>query len=525
MKARLVVGDARSPLESGISEGSVDCIVTSPPYWNLKRYGDEVEGEIGHGQTLDAYLADMETVFRGCYEVAKDTGVMWLVADTLRYPAGAEREYEVLPLPNILAELAQSVGWRFHDMIIWRKNKTLPYSGDKKLRNLIEYIVLLTKSRNFKHRPYRLAERHLPNAEWLAGWPERYHPLGRNPSNIWEIDIPTQGIWAHAGHLHFCPLPSELVRRCIDLTTDPDDVVFDPFAGIGTVASQAEAMGRVGVGTELNSRFIEIFETKTRPEFLATWEEGARQRQLQRGDQATEAALIMKLRALKAAKELMRLFESTVQTRPAGHPAGDVESVIARLDGDPAASIDVLAGRADPPPVELLVVGDFSADAEETLKTFTTDALASSAFKTFGLDFRLSFAPTSAVNSELCLTWPKVAAGELLFEFDLSRHGAFTQRPTIGLFPSLPRLLTTIDLGPPLHPTTLSPLEQARTEGEKKLLQSLLASGLPIERIAEQLRLPQVELDQLLRKHGLTTSALAFAVPLPDDLMLRAETG
>jgi DNA modification methylase len=282
MKGRLIVGDAGKPLDCGIPASSVDCIITSPPYWNLKRYGDEVEGEIGHGQLLDDYLADMEGVFRGCYEVAKEDGVMWVIADTLRYPARSPREYELFPLPHVLAELAQQVGWRFHDLVIWRKNKTLPYSGDRKLRNLIEYIVLLTKSREFKHRPYRVAERHQPNAEWLAGWPERYHPLGRNPSNIWDVDIPTQGIWAHADHLHFCPLPAELVRRCIDLTSDPGDTVFDPFGGIGTVPAQAEAMGRIGIGTELNPRFVEIFETKTRPEFLAAWEEGARARQLTR---------------------------------------------------------------------------------------------------------------------------------------------------------------------------------------------------------------------------------------------------
>jgi DNA modification methylase len=523
VKAELVVGDARDPIGNGITPGSIDCIVTSPPYWNLKRYGDEVAGEIGHGQSLEDYFADIERVFSGCYQVAKETGVMWVIADTLRYPTRTEHEYELLPLPNMLAELAQSVGWRFHDMVIWHKNKTLPYSGDRKLRNLIEYIVLLTKSRDFKHRPYRLAKRHQPNAEWLAGWPERYHPLGRNPSNIWTIDIPTQGIWAHADHLHFCPLPAELVRRCIDLTTDAGDVVFDPFAGIGTVPAQAEAMGRVGLGTELNERFVEIFEKKTRPEFLASWEEGARERQLQRGDQAAEAVMILKLRALKAGKELMRFFERTAQSNPAGHAAADVGSVIVRLAADPASCIDVLGGRSDPLPVEFLIVGDFSPIAAEALSELTHETLDSGAFTTFSLDFSFVLAPVTAVDDELGVTWPKGEAPELLFEFDLSRHGAFTQRPTIGLFPSLPRLLTTLDLGAPLHPTTLSPLEQARTEGEKKLLQSLLNSGLPVEKIAEQLRLPQVELDQLLRKHGLASSALAFAVSLPDDLAARAE--
>jgi DNA modification methylase len=194
-QAELIRADARNPGAAGLQAGSVDCIVTSPPYWNLKKYGDEVDGEIGHGQGLDEYLRDMETVFRQCLLLVRDTGVMWLIVDTLRCPPRHDHEFEMVPLPTMLAELAQSVGWRFHDQVIWRKKKTLPYSGERKLRNLVEYIVLLTKSRTFKHRPHRLAERHQPNAEWLAGWPERYHPLGKNPSNIWDVKIPTQGIW------------------------------------------------------------------------------------------------------------------------------------------------------------------------------------------------------------------------------------------------------------------------------------------------------------------------------------------
>src|SRR5262249_1038557 len=129
----------------------------------------------------------------------------------------------------------------------------------------------------------------------------------------------------------------------------------------------------------------------------------------------------------------------------------------------------------------------------------------------------------TAVDSELALHWPTEDDPQLLFEFDLSRHGAFTQRPTLGLFPSLPRLMTTLDLGAPLHPTTLSPLEQARTEGEKKLLQTLVASGVGSEKTADQLRLPRGELDELLRKPRLSANALTFAIALPDDVLERAE--
>lgn len=522
VRARVFVGDARSPQGAGLKPASVDCIVTSPPYWNLKKYGDEVDGEIGHGQSFSEYLADMERVFAECFALAKATGVMWVIADTLRSPPRTEKEYELLPLPNVLAEVAQSVGWRFHDIVIWRKNKTLPYSGDRKLRNLIEYIVLLAKSRDFKHRPFRLSERHQPHAEWLAGWPERYHPLGKNPSNIWEIDIPTQGIWSHGEHLHFCPLPSDLVRRCIDLTTDPGDVVFDPFAGIGTVPAQAEAMGREGLGTELNERFIEIFETRTRPEFLASWEEGARLRQLARDDQSSEAALIYRVRALKAGKELMRHLERTAQGQAGGHASSEVESVIVRLPRDPAEFIDVLTGRCEAPPVELLVVGNYSEESSSALTELLTDALATRSFTTFSLDLSFELVSPAVADEELRLVLGH-GGPKPLYEFDVSRHGAFTQRPAIGLFPTLPRLLASFDLGQPLHPSTLGPLEQARAEGEKRLLQSLLGTGQPLEVIAQQLRLPLVELDELLRKYRLAPSSPAFAIALPDDLADRAE--
>jgi hypothetical protein len=219
----------------------------------------------------------------------------------------------------------------------------------------------------------------------------------------------------------------------------------------------------------------------------------------------------------------MRLLERTAQSSPAGHPTADAEAVIVRVISDPAQCVNVLAGRSDPPGVEMLIVGNFSTDSEAGLRAFVGDALGSAAFMTFSLLFSFDLVAPATIDNELSLRWPVGNEPQLLFEFDLSRHGAFTQRPTVGLFPSLPRMLTTIELGAPLHPTTLSPLEQARTEGEKKLLQTLITSGLGVEKIAEQLRLPKVELDQLLRKHGLTANALAFAVALPEDLLEQAE--
>jgi len=207
----VIQGDARRIGELGFEPASVDCIITSPPYFNLKRYDQESTVEVGQGQTLEEYFQDLEGIFRSCWELTKDGGVFWLIADSLRTPAVGGGLGELEPLPFRLADRARAVGWRLQEIIIWEKNKTLPYSGQGKLRNLIEYVLLLRKGREFKHRPFRLAERHGAEAEWLSGWPERYHPLGRRPSNVWEIPIPTQGMWAHQERLHFCPLPPDLV--------------------------------------------------------------------------------------------------------------------------------------------------------------------------------------------------------------------------------------------------------------------------------------------------------------------------
>lgn len=524
MRSEVLLGDSRRPREVGIQPGSVDCIVTSPPYWNLKRYGTEVEGEIGHGQALEAYLTDMRTVFAECFDVAAPNGVMWVVIDTMRNPTRSDHANEVLPLPTDLAALAQDVGWRFQDLVIWRKNKTLPYSGAGKLRNLVEYVLLLTKTRDFKHYPHRLAERHQPRAEWLAGWPERYHPLGRNPSNVWDISIPTQGMWAHAERLHFCPLPAELVRRCIDLTTDPGDVVFDPFAGIGTVPAQAEAMRREGRGIELNPSFIEIFRDRTRPEFLADWEAKSRRRLLGREDQASEAALILRLRALKAGKELSRFLERLAQTRPANHPASKVESVIVQPTAEAEDCIDVLAGRCDPLPVDLLVVAGISGAALDTLNEAINEGLSTDPLRSLSLSLRGEARTRKSIDEHSHLAGQDASEeSDPLFEFDLSRHGAFTARPLDTLFKTLPRLLTTIELDAPIHPGVPSPLEQARAAGEKKLLQSMLASGTSLQTMATQLRMPLLELDELLESHGLAAGAQAFSVALPASLAARAE--
>lgn len=511
MTDRIVTqGDARELEQLGFEPGSVDCIITSPPYFNLKRYNVEDGAEVGQNQTLEEFFGDLGEIFGACWKLAKQTGVLWMVVDTLRLPtserrkgAGGLRELE--PLPFRLADVAREAGWRLQEVVIWKKNKTLPYSGQGKLRNLIEYVLLLTKSQDFKYRSFRLAERHGAGAEWLSGWPERYHPLGRQPSNIWEIPIPTQGMWAHSERLHFCPLPEELVARCIELTTDKGDLVLDPFAGIGTVPAQAEAMGRLGRGVELNPAFIEIFEERILPTFQAVWESHAETRRMSHEDRMQEAETIMMLRSLKAGKELERLLSRWTQEGPVGSPAASVESVIVEPPQEFSPYIDLKEGRVSRPPVKLTVLADASPEEEKALLTGLKSELEKPPFSTFGLDLSIETVTRKGYLNG--------AEDRCLYEFEHSRRETKTWPTDLGLSTSLPRLLSTAALDHKVEGARESPLDSFRKEAEKRFLEVEFEKARDIPDLAAELRLPQAEVRDLLKSHGLDNSQQTFGIP------------
>src|SRR5690348_14240993 len=105
----VIQGDARRIGGLGFEPASVECIITSPPYFNLKRYDQESTVEVGEGQTLEEYFQDLEGIFRSWWELTKDGGVFWLIADSLRNPAVGGGVGELEPLPVRLADSAHAV--------------------------------------------------------------------------------------------------------------------------------------------------------------------------------------------------------------------------------------------------------------------------------------------------------------------------------------------------------------------------------------------------------------------------------
>lgn len=291
--------DALLGPHSSPSKPLLTATITSPPYGDLKNYGDE-QRQIGHGQSPDEYRADLRRVFEAVYDHTRDDGCLWMVVDTLR--SSRKGLSKVQPLPFELAADLEQIGWTLHDVIVWRKDKTLPWSGQGRLRNAFEYVLYFVKSPTFKYAVDRLRDPY-DLEEWWVKWPERYHPLGKVPSNVWDFPIPVQGSWRKNSIQHACPLPPELIERMLLLSTDPGDVVLDPFAGSGVVIAEAKRMERQGIGTELVESYVKAYESIVRPEILGPGHDVEQQRERSRQELRET---IVNLRALKYPRVLMR---------------------------------------------------------------------------------------------------------------------------------------------------------------------------------------------------------------------------
>lgn len=295
--------DARN-IDKLIKEPIVDAIITSPPYFDMKDYGHK--NQIGFGQSYNEYLDDLSEVFQKIYNVTKDTGSLWVIIDALR------KNKELIPLPFNIADRLKKIGWVLKDVIIWEKDKTVPWTHKGQMRNSFEYILLFAKTDNFKFNMDRVRT-YDSLKKWWVRYPERYSPDGKAPTGVWNFPIPTQGSWGNNYIKHFCPLPEEMVAQMIEISTDEGDVVLDPFSGTGTVLAKARNMNRKYIGTELNSEYIGMFKR-----YLAdTHEKKLKEYKYSKNNFVSDDEFkrkILDLRALKYGRILRKLGESIVDT-------------------------------------------------------------------------------------------------------------------------------------------------------------------------------------------------------------------
>lgn len=292
--------DSRKISETLEQDIQIQTTITSPPYFDMKDYG--VEGQVGYGQKYTDYLDDLKSIFEQVYHYTKEDGTLWIIIDTFK------RNNAIVPLPFDLAAKIQQVGWLLQDIIIWKKDKTVPWSNNGFTQRKFEYILLFSKTPRYKNnkdcvRVYDTRQL----KKWWVKYPERYNPKGKALDEIWEYPIPVQGSWGNKYIRHFCPLPKDMVSNMIQISTDERDVVFDPFAGTGTVLSQSAYMNRKYLGFELNPSYIKQFEA-----YLSdSLEDGRRdyEKMLENQGQADFEDTILNLRALKFGRLLVKKLQ------------------------------------------------------------------------------------------------------------------------------------------------------------------------------------------------------------------------
>ena len=309
---RIINGDCLTELKKLPNE-SVNCCVTSPPYYGLRDYG--CEGQIGLEKTPEEYVEKMVAVFREVRRVLADDGTLWLnLGDSYannkdgntqgsstsglhytnpnkdleqfrneqqfkkRVPLGLKPK-DLIGIPWRVAFALQADGWYLRQDIIWSKPNPMPESVRDRCTKAHEYIFLLSKSAKYYYDNEAVKEPNAPATVERA----KYHwckpdtkaaqyqdmnglnrnetyPMneaGRNRRSVWTI---TTKPYKEA---HFATFPEELIIPCIKAGCPKGGVVLDPFAGSGTTGVVAEKLGRDYILIELNPKYIEMADNRT----------------------------------------------------------------------------------------------------------------------------------------------------------------------------------------------------------------------------------------------------------------------
>jgi site-specific DNA-methyltransferase (cytosine-N4-specific) len=296
----LLLGDALDQLRA-LPDGSVDCIVTSPPYYGLRDYG--TEGQYGLEATPAEYVETMRALFSEARRVLADDGTLWLnLGDSYAYPPGSAGRQgtgqrkgrtftaegrpgkrtvppkNLLMIPARVAIALQDDGWILRAEIIWAKRNIMPEAVTDRPTRAHEQIFLLTKqprywydadaireesnaaqeahnqryARQYEAHTARAATTGQPGNVNSVGIHSRPGKGGRNARTVWTISQTPNP------QAHFATFPLELPARCIKAGCKPGGTVLDPFSGSGTTGAAARQLDRRYIGIDLNPAYHDL---------------------------------------------------------------------------------------------------------------------------------------------------------------------------------------------------------------------------------------------------------------------------
>jgi DNA modification methylase len=275
----ILCGDATTVLAT-LPVESVDCIVTSPPYYRQRDYRGSRK-QVGQEKTPEQYVSHLRAIFRECRRVLRPTGTAWLVIgdkyDDLRQ----------LGLPWRVALGLVDDGWIMRADCIWHKPNAMPSPTKSRPTTDHEYVFFFAKCPEYYYDADAIREPHVTfteNSRMRGGrrhfgvrggtpengknagsgnlhdgrWDQAFHPLGRNKRTVWSIPL------SKFRGAHFAVFPEPLVELCIQAGCPPKGLVLDPFLGSGTTAVVARRLGRHYLGIDCSREYCAMAKRRLR---------------------------------------------------------------------------------------------------------------------------------------------------------------------------------------------------------------------------------------------------------------------
>ena len=255
-----------------VPDCSVDVIVTSPPYFNIKDYykdgrqertiTDASLDDVGNIDNFDDYIESLIPIWKECFRVLKPNGKLCVNVPLMPIIKKEYSSHYNRDIFDIQSEIQHSIlrktDFYLLDLYIWnRKNSTkklmfgsYPYPANFYAQNTTEFITIYVKDGKPEGVSKEIKEQSkLSEEEWVE-----------YTKQIWDIAIPNKGDLAFG--IHSAIMPEEIARRCIKMFSFVNGVVLDPFTGSGTTLKVAKELGRNYIGYELYESYREIINKK-----------------------------------------------------------------------------------------------------------------------------------------------------------------------------------------------------------------------------------------------------------------------
>ena len=258
---RLNLGDARDL--SWVPDNSIDLIVTSPPYWTLKKY-ETGKGQLGDVEDYEAFLDELDAVWRHCARVLVEGGRICCVVGDVCIPRRRGR-HRVMPLHSDIQVGARALGLDSLTPILWHKIANgvteaegngagfygKPYQPGAIVKNDVEYILFLRKPGEYRKTTMLQKALSMLTKEEMQAWFRSF----------WG-DV--KGASTRDGHP--APYPVELAERLIRMFSFAGDTILDPFLGTGSTTLAAIRAGRNSIGNEIEPKYLNLARARIKTE-------------------------------------------------------------------------------------------------------------------------------------------------------------------------------------------------------------------------------------------------------------------